>query len=30
MKRIHFDMSETLDQTEPTEAMTSVLRIGTV
>src|SRR5215831_12670110 len=29
MKRIHFDMSLTLDQTEPAGAIASVLRIGT-
>ncbi len=29
MKRIHLDMSRTLDQTEPAAATPSVLRIGT-
>src|SRR6476661_3170424 len=29
MKRIHFDMSDTLEYTEPAGAMASVLRYGT-
>ena len=29
MKRIHLDMSDTLDHTEPADATPSVLRIGT-